>query len=305
MHNELITIFTPTYNRAHLLPRLYDSLCRQTVSNFVWLIADDGSKDNTKELVEKWQQEDKINISYYFKENGGMHTGHNLAIPNIKTELCTCIDSDDYLLDNSVETILTVFEKYNLYDNEGIGGIVGLNVSMQSNVIGASFPDYIQYGRYQDVSRKFRAFGDKKVVFKTKYLQELPLYPQFLGEKFVPLYHPIMIDEKRSFLCINENLCVVEYQEDGSTLNIFKQYLKNPQGFRHARGIEMIYYTSLKSKFKSSVHLISSNFILKEFPLKGSPNYLLSLFTLPFGLFWYLYIITRKEKLRDISNYVK
>src|SRR5690606_35774747 len=98
---KTITVFTPTYNRAHLLPRLYESLCRQTSKDFLWLVIDDGSVDNTKEIVQSWIKENIIQIEYHFKENGGMHTGHNMAIKNIKTELCMCVDSDDYLLDDS------------------------------------------------------------------------------------------------------------------------------------------------------------------------------------------------------------
>ena len=92
----ILTIFTPAYNRAHTLPRTYDSLCGQSCKNFIWLIIDDGSTDNTAELVRDWQNCDNgFEIQYIYKENGGMHTAHNAAYANIRTELNTCIDSDD------------------------------------------------------------------------------------------------------------------------------------------------------------------------------------------------------------------
>src|SRR5690554_1440544 len=102
MGKKTITIFTPTFNRAHLLPRLYQSLCSQTSSDFLWLVIDDGSSDGTDELVKEWQEENKIAIEYHFKENGGMHTGHNLAYQVIDTELNVCIDSDDYMPEDAV-----------------------------------------------------------------------------------------------------------------------------------------------------------------------------------------------------------
>ena len=103
----ILTIFTPTYNRAHTLPRTYESLCRQNCKNFIWLIVDDGSADNTAELVRDWQSRDNgFEIQYIYKENGGMHTAHNAAYANIHTELNTCIDSDDMLAVGAVEKIL-------------------------------------------------------------------------------------------------------------------------------------------------------------------------------------------------------
>ena len=91
-----LTVFTPAYNRAHTLPRTYESLQKQSCKDFVWLIVDDGSKDQTAKLVKEWQQQEKtFEIRYIYKENGGMHTAHNVAYENIDTELNVCIDSDD------------------------------------------------------------------------------------------------------------------------------------------------------------------------------------------------------------------
>ena len=103
----ILTIFTPAYNRAHTLLRTYESLCRQSCKAFIWLVVDDGSTDNTAALVQQWQSRDNgFEIQYIYKENGGMHTAHNVAYANIHTELNTCIDSDDMLADGAVEKIL-------------------------------------------------------------------------------------------------------------------------------------------------------------------------------------------------------
>ena len=105
-----LTVFTPAYNRAHLLPRLYQSLCDQTNSNFNWLIIDDGSIDETKLVVDGWIKEGRIAIQYIYQENQGMHGAHNTAYKNITTELNTCIDSDDYMPINAVDLILKKWE---------------------------------------------------------------------------------------------------------------------------------------------------------------------------------------------------
>lgn len=92
-----ITVFTPTYNRAYTLSKCYKSLKQQTCKDFVWLIIDDGSTDNTQELVEEWITENEIEIQYHYQKNQGMHGAHNTAYELIETELNVCIDSDDYM----------------------------------------------------------------------------------------------------------------------------------------------------------------------------------------------------------------
>ena len=87
-----LTIFTPTYNRAQTLPRLYDSLKRQTNKNFVWLIVDDGSEDNTKSLVDAWTEEKLMEIKYIYQQNSGKMQAHNCGVDNTETELFLCVD---------------------------------------------------------------------------------------------------------------------------------------------------------------------------------------------------------------------
>lgn len=106
-----ITVFTPTYNRAHLLGKCYESLLRQNSKEFLWLIIDDGSIDDTKELVQQWIDINLIEIRYVYKENGGLHTGYNKAIEMLDTELSICIDSDDCLADNAIQLILKYWKK--------------------------------------------------------------------------------------------------------------------------------------------------------------------------------------------------
>ena len=88
----MLTVFTPTYNRAYILGELYESLLRQTDKRFMWLIVDDGSGDNTKELINGWKNDNKIAISYFYQKNGGKSLAHNLGVEKCSTELFTCVD---------------------------------------------------------------------------------------------------------------------------------------------------------------------------------------------------------------------
>ena len=107
---KVLTVFTPTYNRAYCLHQCYESLVRQTCKDFVWMIIDDGSTDNTKDLVDQWLKNNLIDIEYIWQENQGMHGAHNTAYDSIKTELNVCIDSDDYMPDDAVEKIISMWK---------------------------------------------------------------------------------------------------------------------------------------------------------------------------------------------------
>lgn len=291
-----ITVFTPAFNRAYCINKLYDSLLRQTHKDFIWLVVDDGSTDNTEELIHKWKKENKIDIQYIYQENQGMHGAHNTAYANIDTELNVCIDSDDFMTDNAVELIL---DKWNtLDDKKNIAGIVGLDIDKESNIIGSKIPDNVKYSTLYDIYNVHKVKGDKKLVLRTEIVKKYPKYPLFENERFVPLgILYLMIDQDYKLACLNEALCVVEYMLDGSSLNIFKQYKRNPKGFRYARQIELTYEKKLKVQTKKVLHYISSTLFIKDFRFfKDNPKKILTLLLLPFGLLFHLYILFKGKK---------
>lgn len=267
-----LTVFTPAYNRAHTLPRTYESLRKQNCKDFMWLIVDDGSRDYTKELVESWMEEDnEFEIKYIYKENGGMHTAHNVAYANITTELNVCIDSDDCLAENAVEKILN---KWNLVKGKGYAGLIGLDADFDGNIIGKGFPTDMKettlLGYYAA-----GGFGDKKLVYRTDVINKYPQYPVFEDEKYVALaYKYRLIDQEYKLAVIDEILCNVEYQADGSSGTMWKQYLKNPKGFAFWRKVCMQYPESTKRKIIDCIHYCSSSIIarnksyIKESPAK-------------------------------------
>ncbi|WP_456377115.1 glycosyltransferase family 2 protein [Lutibacter sp.] len=290
-----ITVFTPTYNRAYCLGQLYESMLRQTSKDFEWLIIDDGSNDNTKKLVAGWIAEGKILINYHYKENGGMHTAHNVAFELIKTELNVCIDSDDYLMDDAIEIII---DFWNRNSKQNIAGILGLNCYKNGKIVSSKkFPSNIKYGKYSTLKSNYNIVGDVKFIYKTGIIKKYPPYPIFKGEKFVPLgYKYRLIDIDYDMLFLNKKICVVEYLEDGSTKNILKQYYNNPKGFSYSRLVTMDNMYSFKDKFFQTVHFIAESFLAKNNILKNNNNKIISIFAIPFGVLLYFYILIVNKK---------
>ncbi|MGZ2371889.1 glycosyltransferase family 2 protein [Ancylomarina sp. YFZ004] len=287
---KTITVFTPTYNRAYCLHLGYEALKRQSSKDFKWLIIDDGSTDNTKELVELWIAEDIVEIEYHYKQNGGMHTGHNKAYELIDTELNVCIDSDDYMSDNAIELIINRWRKKG---GEEFAGLLGLDVDRQGSVIGTKFPDNISQCKYSELKRKHGVVGDIKFIFRTEVIKKYLPYPVFEGEKFVPLgYMYALVDKDYDMLCSNEIYCVVEYMQDGSTPNMEKQYFNNPKGFAYERKVRMIVSPYFIDRCRNAMHYISSSIMSKNKNFfKETPNKLMTIIAFPFGLCLHIYIL--------------
>ena len=292
----ILTVFTPAYNRAHTLPRTYRSLQKQDCKDFVWLIIDDGSSDNTAELVKEWQQKEKdFEIRYIYKENGGMHTAHNTAYENIDTELNTCIDSDDELAEGAVSIILKLWSEI---DHEKYAGIIGLDADMNTGkVIGTDFPQNMKETTLQEFYAKGGS-GDKKLVYRTDIMKELPPYPVFTGEKYVSLgWKYQLCDQKYKLVTTNTVLCNVEYQADGSSMNMLRQYLRNPQGFAFIRKENMKYNKSVKRNFIDCIHYVSSCIIAKnKHFIAESPRKLMTVLAIPFGFGLTMYIKYKTRK---------
>lgn len=287
-----LTIFTPTYNRADLLKRCYESLKRQTNKDFLWLIVDDGSTDNTKEAVESWQREkNDFEIRYIKKENGGLHTGYNTAIENTDTELMMCIDSDDYVPDNAVDIALSFWKKNG---RKEYAGIAALDIYESGQIIGDKLPDRKSINLIDLMVGKYKIKnGDRKLVVRTDLYKTVAPMPSLNGEKnFNPHYMHLQISEKYDFLVLNEPLCIVVYQEGGMSNNILNQYYNSPNSFAQTRRL----YLSFKNipftfMIRQCIHYVSScrlagekNIILK------SPKPFLTFCSYPLGVILEKYI---------------
>lgn len=294
---KTLTVFTPAYNRAHTIGRTYESLCRQTLQDFEWLVVDDGSTDNTRALVEGWIREGKIPIRYIYQENQGMHGAHNTAYANINTELNTCIDSDDYMPDDAVETIVNFWRKNG---SDKYAGIIGLDYDLEGRLIGGRAPEGVTACTTAELSEIYHAGGDKKYVYRTDLMKATPPYPLFEGERYVALtYKYTFVALMYPMLVLNKPLCMVEYQTDGSSMNMWKQYWNNPQGFAFIRKQQMRYARYYRKRFKCCIHYVSHSIrsgnrhFLRESPMPVS-----TFLAIPLGVLLYLYT---RHKVRSGS----
>jgi len=291
---KTLTVFTPAYNRAHTIWRTYESLCRQTCKDFEWLVVDDGSTDNTKDLVESWIAEGKIPIRYIYQQNQGMHGAHNTAYRNITTPLNICIDSDDYMPDDAVEKILACWREHG---SDKFAGLVGLDVFEDRRVIGTKFPDDMKTTTIQGLYEA-GGWGDKKMVYRTEVIKRYPEYPLFEGERYVGLaYKYMLIDQDYELITLNEPLVIVEYQQDGSSFNMYKQYWNNPRGSAFYRIAEMKTTRRFKRKLMVCTHYVSSSIICHNWRfIQESPLKLLTILCIPSGIALYFFIRNKVRK---------
>ena len=297
---NLITIFTPTYNRAYCLNKCYESMKRQTCQDFDWLIIDDGSSDGTEQLVHQWMKESHgFNIRYVYKENRGMHTAYNTAYEMIETELSMNVDSDDYLTDTAVDEILTFWSQNKLED---VGGIYALDQYEDGQIVGCPFPDDLKefhgWGYktifYENNGKKkcHHNKGDKKFIGVTKAIKQYPPIPVFEGEKYHSLYYKQhLIERDYSILIFNSPVCVVEYMEDGSSKNMYFQYVRNPKGFCDERKFVMQYAPSRKLRIEAAIHYVAESLLAgnRHF-ITDSTNKTATICAAPLGVLLYLWI---------------
>ena len=222
-----LTIFTPTYNRSDTLKRLYDSLVL-TKSKLKWLVIDDGSKDNTKEVMAKFIKENKLDIEYIYKENGGKMSAFNMAIEKCQTPYFMTIDSDDMIYPTFLKALAKDL-KY--FKDEKLIGLVYLTANMNKpeEIIGTKFPEEVK-SKFYDIYNKYKVTGDKCIVWKSSLLKEFA-YPLIPGEKFIPdAYLMNEASFKYDFMMINKIATLVEYQSNGYSANYFNLVKNNPQG---------------------------------------------------------------------------
>ncbi len=235
MYKHRITVFTPTYNRAYIIGKLYDSLCKQSFKDFEWLVVDDGSSDNTNELFGEWIKEADFTIRYYKTENGGKHRAINYGLDKANGELFFTMDSDDELTVDALEKIDKWAES--IAEEKDICGIVankGITMDSTPNYIFASpFLDktWIATYTYQE-NGTLALNGERAIILYTDFHKKYP-FPEFNGEKFITeavVYNRIANDgHKMRFY--NDIIWIYEYHEDGLTKAGNVLFLNNPRGY--------------------------------------------------------------------------
>lgn len=294
-----LTIFTPTYNREKYLKRLYESLIEQTNKSFEWIIVDDGSTDNTKNIIRNFILENKIRIKYYVQKNSGKHVAHNKGVEMSNSELFYCVDSDDYLPNNAVMKILDIWDRRDI--NIEYTGIVGLKGYENGKVMGGEFQKKIISSTLSDLYNIYGKKGETALIFKTEYLKK-NLFPVYEGEKFLSeeiVYNEL--DKIAPLIIENTVLYIMEYLDDGLTNNYLKAWSHSPKGvlallksrYERARNIDGVkkYYRCCKVIIIFNAFCIHKDINIFD----NTPNKILSTILLPIS------VLVEKIKFKGIK----
>lgn len=289
---NMITVFTPTYNRGYLLKQLYESLLVQKGVDFEWLIVDDGSKDNTKTIVQEFINQEKISIRYFYKPNGGKHTAINYGVQKAVGDLFFIVDSDDFLTENAVFLKYEAWQK--IKDNDKIAGIIGLSQFTNGNLVGDAFLKENWQIPFVDYYLKYKLDGDKSVAFKTEIMKQYP-FPEKEGIRYVfeaVVWHEM--SKKYDVLCLNKVVQLKEYLEDGITDSSYKLWYLKSMAFSFYNLIDNNTYPFFKypNKFIWNFICLAINSLLTNenyfWQLKGFQKKAIYLFFYPRAYFSFL-----------------
>ena len=294
MKNCNVTVFTPTYNRAHTLEKLYNSLLNQTCFDFEWLIIDDGSTDNTSEIVGKLiSNNNRFLIRYEFQENHGKHVAINKGVNLANGDLFFIVDSDDYLTNTAIETIRK-WEK-TICNTTNFAGVAGNKGFTCEKIIGSSFS-----GEYVDATslerNKYHIEGDKAEVFYTNILKKFP-FPVFDDERFITesvVWYKIASDNYK-IRWFNEIIYIAEYLDDGLTAKQVKLYEENPRGF--ALSVKQnIKYLNYNKKQIDAAYFDYYQIVKNNISLSKAADYLeIKTFTLVKSIFCYYFRVAKDK----------
>lgn len=222
MDRPLITVFTPTYNRAQLLPRLFKSLCQQADHNFEWLIVDDGSTDGTESVVNGFQAE-TFAVRYVWKENGGKHTAYNLALKEARGEFFFCVDSDDFLAPDVIRLISEALRPAT--------GLCAYKASVGGRLLSTVFPNGAESTTTFDLYEKLGCRGEYAFIYPTHIARQVP-FPVFSGERFVTESVVFdQLDQHCPVLLLPEVITICEYQTSGYSADTDRLMHENPAGY--------------------------------------------------------------------------
>lgn len=220
----LLSIFTPTYNRAYKLNDIYEGLKKQPSKEYEWLIVDDGSTDETEEVVSQLQKESIIQIKYLKKKNGGKHTAHNTAVDIARGKMFMCLDSDDLLDDNAIGTLIDTIKECTSDE-----GIIAYKCDLNNKLLSDKFPEVYRVDDTYALGRKYGCRGEFVLIYPTELLKKNK-FPVFENEKF--LTESVLYDRlKCSMRLLPEIIEVCEYQTDGLTSNLNRIMQNNPTGY--------------------------------------------------------------------------
>ena len=224
------SIVTPTLNRAHLLPRLYDSLAQQTFKDFEWIVADGGSKDGTSELMARWA-DGPVRVRFISKDGAAKHTAVNLGVAAAAGEFVQIMDSDDIYVPSTFERFWFHWSSIPESERAGFVGVCGLVADPDGVVVGRKFPSDVLDSDDFELQVRYRIIGDEKMsVLRTDVLRQFP-FPEdldhFVTEELI--WNRIGLRYRTRF--VNEVFAIKEYLADGLTVRVKQLGPENPRGF--------------------------------------------------------------------------
>lgn len=286
----MLTIFTPVFNRAHLIPRLYESLLRQTSFDFEWLVVDDGSEDELEPLMNELLATEKFCVRFYKKKNGGKHTAINYGVSLARGEFFFIVDSDDYLERTAVEKILFFYRQ--IEADPSFAGVCGIKASFSGQKICGEVGWATLDCSSIDFRHKFLIQGDVAEAYRTEILKQYP-FPSFPGENFLTesiVWNRIAKSYKLRFF--NEIVYYAEYLPDGLSQKKNAIYFRSPKGAMlsciESLGIKEL---SLELRFKLTVFYWRLFFFTdRKFFMCCKEAGWLSLFWVPIALLFYIFV---------------
>lgn len=281
----MITIFTPTYNRGHLLPRLYESICKQDCMDFEWLVIDDGSTDDTSTLFDGWTRDGhSFPLIYKKVRNGGKQRAINQAMDMARGEFFFIVDSDDAIAPNAVSFIKQAFATLPKDDDSFIG-ISGLRVSFDGGFINQKPQIDSSVGRVDcnNLERpKYALQADMAEVFYTEKLKKYK-FPVWNGETFTPeavVWDQMALDGYR-LRWFDTPIYYCEYQQGGLTDSTWSLLKHNPMGYAMLFNIQLQYIK--KGRVNKVLQFISCCCLAKEYGYVTKCNSKSALLLFPLG----------------------
>lgn len=261
----MITVFTPTYNRAYIIRELYTSLCKQTCMDFEWVIVDDGSTDNTESLIQSFLEDKKITINYIKQSNGGKHIAINAGVKAAKGNLFFIVDSDDQLTPDAIEWLRNEWKL--IMNDKRFAGISGIRIHPDGTKIGGGADFGIIDADPLAIRCTYHIKGDLAEAWRTETMKAYP-FPVFLEERFCSeglIWGRIA--QKYMVRFVHKGIYVCGYLDDGLTKNRVNCRRNSPEYSALAYS-EFMHYPQIPIKHKLAY---SINFW--RFSIKGKKSF--------------------------------
>lgn len=290
VHN--LTVFTPTFNRAYILNKLYESLLRQTSKEFEWLIVDDGSSDDTKDIVASWIMSAPFTIRYVYQPNSGKAQAHNHGVNLARGYLFVCVDSDDYLCDDAVEVICETWKSIERRDCVGMLFCTG----NEDGSPRTTWDSDVEYSTLLDGSRRHHLRNGALLIYRSDIIKRY-CFPVIEGENFITeAYLYDQLDSEGLLRFVPKVLCIRSFLQDGYTMSIHQTIAKNPKGYKAFVLQRLKLDKRVRDVIDDLIRLVSINLVMGiRNVYRESPYPFATLLVYPFGILRYLVLYRGKR----------